>query len=631
MTTVVGSTPDAIPSLSYAPNVDPDRAPPGALLMEFGWEVCNPIGGIYQVLRSKSPAMAKRWQNRYILVGPFMGAKSSLEFEARRPSGWLGKVIDDLRSQGLVAHHGRWLVPGRPRVVLLEYAATEEKINEIKHQVWEQFGIESPPSDPLVDGVLAFAEASRKLLASTARAWSSGAGAGSRRVIAHFHEWMSGLAIAMAKRDKTPVATVFQTHATLLGRYIASSEGDFYSRLPDIDPDAEARKYAITTQHAIERESAQASNVFTTISPITAEECGKFLGREPDLILPNGLNIDWFSVGHEFQTLHGQFKERIHEFTLGHFFPSYTFDLENTLYFFTSGRYEPTNKGFDLCLEACARLNESLRRSRLPVTVVFFIVTRRDVETLLPEALETRGVLGELRDVCEHITRDISDALFKKAAAGERVSLDALIEEYWVLRLRRIQAAFKTDRLPPYLTHRMPGAEQDEIVRTIKRLGLLNHPEDRVKVIYHPQFISPTNPLWGLEYEQFVRGCHLGVFPSAYEPWGYTPMECVALGVPAITSDLAGFGRHIAEMYPDHSRWGLWMVQRRGRPTDDAATALAKRMLEFCALDRRGRIAMRNEVERRSWNFDWSRLGLPYHRAHELALARAEPAAARGS
>ncbi len=615
---------------SFAPPVDPDRAPSGVVLLELGWEVCNPIGGIYQVLRSKSPSMVRRWQNRYMLVGPFMGTKSSLEFEPRRPTGWIARVVDEARSQGLVVHHGRWLVPGRPRVLLLEHQQTTAQLNELKHSLWENFGVESPGEDDLIDGVLGFADAASKLLAAVAKVWTGAAqSSGSRQVLAHFHEWMSGMAIPMLRKDKVPVATVFQTHATLLGRYIASSEGDFYSRLPKIDPDVEAKKYAITAQHGYERASAQHSHVFTTISPITAEECGVLLGREPDLILPNGLNIDWYSVGHEFQTLHGQFKQRIDEFVTGHFFPSYSFNLDKTVYFFTSGRYEPKNKGFDLCLDACARLNDSLRKSRLDTTVVLFIVTRRPTVSLLPEALQTRSMLRELRDVCDRITHDISDALFRKAAAGERVSLDALVEEYWSLRLRRLQAALKTDRLPPYITHQLPENEpEDVLVAKIKQLGLLNHAEDRVKVVYHPDFISPTSPLWGLEYEQFVRGCHLGLFPSAYEPWGYTPMESVALGVPAVTSDLAGFGRHVAEMYPDHNRWGLWMLHRRGRSNAEVADALARRMLEFCALDRRGRIALRNEVERRSWNFDWARMGLPYHRAHDLALVRAKAAPA---
>ena len=131
------------------------------------------------------------------------------------------------------------------------------------------------------------------------------------------------------------------------------------------------------------------------------------------------------------------------------------------------------------------------------------------------------------------------------------------------------------------------------------------------------------NPLWGIEYDQFVRGCHLGVFPSAYEPWGYTPLECVAMGVPAITSDLAGFGRYVAETLPDHDQWGLTVLKRRGRSFHEAAGDLTAKLLEFSRLERRGRIRLRNEVEGHSWDFDWSVLGIAYDHAHDLALVRA--------
>lgn len=611
--------------VSHAPEVDAERAPAGALLMEIGWEVCNPIGGIYQVLRSKAPTMAQRWGNRYMVVGPYMGARSALEVEPRRATGWMGRVLDELRAEGLESHHGRWLVPGRPRVVLLEHGLTGTKLDAVKYRLWSEHGIESPGDDELVDGVVGFAEAIRKLMAVMCRVWvrESGGGHGQRRLLAHMHEWLGGLAIPFIRREQLPVSLVFTTHATLLGRYIATSDPDFYRRLATIDHEAEARRYGIRAQHHYERAAAHGSHVFTTISPITAEECGALLGRKPDLVLPNGLNVEQYSVGHEFQTMHAQFKDRIHQFVMGHFFPSYAFDLDKTLYFFSSGRFEPRNKGFDLCMDACARLNAELRRRGSDVTVVFFIVTRRPTRSLLPEALQSRGVLSELREVCEHISAALGERMFREAAAGRRVSLDSLVDEYWWLRMRRTQAALRTDRLPSVFTHHMDDAESDEIVRTIRRLGLLNHPEDRVKVVYHPDFISPTNPLWGMEYEQFVRGCHLGVFPSAYEPWGYTPLECVTMGVPAVTSDLAGFGRYVAENFADHDKWGLWILPRRGREYAESADLLARRMLEFCGMDRRARVALRNQVEQRSWNFDWSRVSRPYHVAHDLALARA--------
>src|SRR5690606_24718195 len=215
--------------------------------------------------------------------------------------------------------------------------------------------------DATVNLAVSFAVACERLLAAAAEVWPADRATGAPRVLAHFHEWLGGLAIPEIRRERLPVATAFTTHATLLGRYIASNEDNLYETLAQRDHNHEAARYNIRCQHAIERACAHGAHVFTTVSSITGEECAALLGRKPDYITPNGLDLARFDVGHEFQTQHAQFKDRIHRFVMGYFFPSYTFDLDRTLYFFTSGRFEPRNKGFDLCLEALARLNAQLR------------------------------------------------------------------------------------------------------------------------------------------------------------------------------------------------------------------------------------------------------------------------------
>jgi len=640
--------------------VDSERAPPGAALFEVAWEVCNQLGGIYQVLRSKAPRMVSRWRNRYWMVGPYIESKAILDFEPRTPTGWIARVIDQLAKEGLIVHHGRWLIPGRPRVLLLDHRVSTHTLGEIKYRIFQDHGISFPlgVDDYFIDNTVSFADAVRRLMHSVCSHWRSssaghdttkGESAGStssepdedsdepaslphnpvaginrsRRVLAHFHEWMGGLAIPMIRRDRLPVAAVFTTHATLLGRYMASGDDWFYDHLPWIDQAAEAAKYNVKTQHGIERACAHGADVFTTVSHITGEECTHLLGRSPDMVLPNGLNIERYNVGHEFQGLHAEYKDKINQFVMGHFFPSYNFDLDKTIYFFTSGRFEPRNKGFDLCLEAMARLNAELKAANLGVTVVFFIVSQRATRSLHPQVLQNRGVLSELREVCNHITEDLNAKLFRRAAAGERVNLDSLVEEYWRLRFRRTQHAMRTANLPMVVTHVLEDEANDPVLNQIRNIWLFNRHDDPVKVVYHPEFISPVNPLWGIEYEQFVRGCHMGIFPSAYEPWGYTPLECVAMGVPAISSDLAGFGRYVQETMPDHDQWGMKILRRRGRSYSDAAAELCGHLLDFCKLDRRRRIRLRNEVERRSWEFDWTMLGRAYDWSHDLAMARA--------
>lgn len=602
-------------------------------MLEIAWEVCNQIGGIYQVVRSKAPLMVHRWRDNFLMIGPYFESKVMLEFEPARPTGWIARLVEALEHEGLRVHHGHWLIQGRPRVLLLESQRLAHQLEGLYRSLWEEHGIEAPQREAVVDNALLFGEAVRRALVaasgvlSLGEVRSSGDALGAEdpvptQLLAHFHEWQGAVALPYVRNAGVRIGTLFTTHATQLGRYVASNEPDFYDRLERVDHVAEARRYNVRAQHGIERACAERAHVFTTVSQITAEECTALLGRKPDLLTPNGLTISRFNVGHDLQTFHADFKQRLHTFTMGYFFPHQRFDLDRTLYFFTSGRFEPRNKGFDLCLEALARLNARLKLTRTGITVVFFLIASRPVRSIHPMALEKRGILNELRDVCDNIVDRVGESLFQRAAAGGKLSLDNLVEDYWQLRYRRTQAALRTDTLPPIVTHILEDDRTDPVLTQLRGLQLFNRADDAVKVVYHPEFITPVNPLWGIEYEQFVRGCHLGVFPSGYEPWGYTPLECMALGTPAISSDLAGFGRYVEETLPDHDQWGVWVLPRRGRSYDEAADELARRLFEFCQLSRRERVSLRNEVEKRSWEFDWSRLGTAYHQAHDLALER---------
>lgn len=594
----------------------------GPLLFEISTEVCNQVGGIYQVIRSKAPLMVQRWGDGYCLIGPWEGAKAQVEFEELPASGWLAHALDELRSAGLYVHHGRWMVPGRPRVLLIEHWQGWERLNEAKFRLWTDHGIDTPGDDGLVNFVVSFADAVRRLFEVLCRHRDNAGASGSGPMVAHFHEWLAGPAIPMMRKQGLPVATVFTTHATILGRYIAGGMDDFYDRLPWLDHEFEARKYNVTTQHRIERASAHGAHVFTTVSSVTAEECNYLLGRPVDVVTPNGLTINLYNAGHEQQRLHGVYKEQIHRFTMGHFFPSYQFDLDNTVYIFTSGRFEPRNKGFDLCLEAMARLNAELKNQRINKNVVFFIITKRATHSINPLSFEKRGILNDLDEVCEKISEGVAERLFKRAAGGGALKLDDLVDEYWMLRYRRAQSAFKHHGLPMVVTHLLQDEDKDPVLSYIRNLQLFNRAEDPVKVVYHPDFITPTNRLWSMDYDQFVRGTHMGLFPSMYEPWGYTPLECAAMGIPSVTSDTAGFGRYVQESYADPDRGGMYVLKRRGRSYHDAAADLCKMLVDFCRMDRRERIALRNEVDKRSWDFDWTRLGRAYHTTHELAIAR---------
>ncbi|KAG0016013.1 glycogen synthase isoform 1, partial [Entomortierella chlamydospora] len=179
--------------------------------------------------------------------------------------------------------------------------------------------------------------------------------------------------------------------------------------------------------------------------------------------------------------------------------------------------------------------------------------------------------------------------------------------------------------LPPIVTHNMADDSKDPILNQLRRLSLFNHPSDRVKIVFHPEFLNSNNPLFGLDYEEFVRGCHLGVFPSYYEPWGYTPAECTVMGVPSITTNLSGFGCFMEDNIEDSSEYGIYIVDRRMKSIEESIQQLSDQMLMFCQKSRRQRINQRNRTERLSDLLDWKRMGLEYIKARQLALRRAYP------
>jgi glycogen(starch) synthase len=591
---------------------------PDALLCEVAWEVCQQVGGIYTVVRSKVPAMGRRWGDRYCLIGPYNAETAHVEYEEAAPTGPLGDAVEAMRRDGYDVKFGRWLVTGHPYAILLNTAGVMPRLQKIKFAVWEHERISLLKNDALLDQVLAFGH----MVEAFFLALTATASRGQRPIIGHFHEWMAATAIAPIRRQGLPVGTVFTTHATLLGRFLAMSDSSYYDRIPQTDWSAAARRFNMEPEVMLERAAARAAHVFTTVSEITGYECEHLLGRKPDLLLPNGLNIERFTALHEFQNLHRIYKEKIHEFVTGHFFPSYSFDLDRTVYAFTSGRYEYSNKGFDLTIEALARLNWRMKQARTDRTIVFFLITRAATQSITADVLRTRAVLNEIRNNCEAIQGQIGGRLFSAVTSSEWPDLNSLVDEYWRLRLRRNLQAWKRPTLPAVVTHDLSFAREDAVLNQIKACKLFNHQDDPVKIVYHPDFIVPADPLFGMDYDQFVRGCHLGIFPSLYEPWGYAPLECLVLGVPTVTSDMAGFGTYVQRSMPDHDERGIMVVGRRRQDFSHAADALADMTFRFVLQERRERIAQRNRVESSSEQFDWQNLGRHYHEAHGMALSR---------
>lgn len=592
---------------------------PAAYLMEISWEVCNQVGGIYTVIRSKAPAMVEHAHGQFCMIGPYLNRSIQAELEPLNDSqDVFGLAAAALRKKGYDVNYAMWLITGRPHVVLLNPLIESQALNVVKYLLWKNHGVSTPPNNPMIDQVIAFSYLTRLFIDELVKITGN-----DLPIIAHFHEWMAGLPILDIHREKMGVKTIFTTHATQLGRHLAINSPFFYAHLPFFRWEEEAKKFGIDTEARIEYCCAQKADLVSTVSEVTARECKHLLRRKPDVIMPNGLNIQRFEALHEFQNLHVQYKEKIHQFVMAHFFQSYSFNLEKTLYFITSGRYEYKNKGFDLTLEALCRLNTKLKKEKSDITVVMFIVTRRDFHAIRTEVLQSKAMMQEILDTCEAIQQQVGRKLFYESTVRSETRLPDLnefVDEYWKLRYRRTIQSWKTKKNPPVSTHRLVNEEQDEILSFLTSKNLLNAPDDPVKIVYHPDFISSGNPLFGMDYNQFVRGCHLGVFPSYYEPWGYTPLECMASGLPSITSDLSGFGDYILRHIPEHDDIGLHVVERGKRSFDWSANQLTGMMYQFIKQPRRARIMQRNNVENNSAVFDWENLIRHYSEAYNMVL-----------
>ena len=599
------------------------KVPENTFLFEIAWEVCNQVGGIYTVIRSKVPSVIKKWgHENYCLVGPYFAEQAAAHFDpATDFSTPIGKAVLKLQERGFDVHYGQWIVSGRPNVVLFNPYSVFDKLGEIKHYLWEDFHISLPASDELLDKVVAFGYQVKEFFN-----YITQFEIGHPNIVAHFHEWMAGIPIPSIRKDRLNIRIVFTTHATLLGRYLAMNDPNFYEHLAFYNWEVEATKFNVKPIAEIERASAHGAHIFTTVSDITGKECTHLLGRTPDMVLPNGLNIIRYEALHQIQNQHVKIKDQIHDFVMGHFFQSYPFDLDKTLYFFTSGRYEFQNKGYDLTLEALARLNYKMQVANIDITVVTFFVTKKPFYTINPEVLQSKAQIEDVWRVCEEIKEQVGKRLYTNITSAEAgyefPDLSKMVDDYLRLKLRRNIQSWKTHRLPKIVTHTLKDDANDEILNFLRRANLVNNRHDKVKVVYHPDFITTSNPLFRMDYNTFVRGCHLGIFPSMYEPWGYTPLECLASGLPSITSEVAGFGDYVVNNIPDHDEKGMYIINRKGRNFFDIAEDLANNMFKFVQMSRRDRIALRYKCEEASLHFDWSNLGKYYDKAYKAVVEK---------
>lgn len=592
--------------------------PKADFIFEISWEICNQVGGIHTVIKTKMSEMVNYYGDNLILIGPYCPKKAKGNFKEETEPEDFKKIFEDLEREGLKIHYGRWLIEEEPKVILLDFTDYWKYVDDIKTELWENYGVDSLN-----------ASYSYNYDFNEPVVWSRGVGRvlekieplyKKKNVVCQFHEWASGAGLLYLKTKNSSFKSVFTTHATMLGRTLADNGIDLYSKLKEFDSVKEAYSYGVEAKHLLERASAQNADVFTTVSEITSLEAKYLLEIKPHVILPNGLSLNKFNTFEEVAIRHRINKERIKRFLMYYFFPYYHFDIENTLLYFLAGRYEFHNKGIDLFIKSLGRLNEKLKKEKSKKTIVTFFWVPAGPRGVKRGLIESREILENIKGDLEERWNSIESKMLNEILKEESVSNESLLDESLIKEIKRKNLKLKRDGAPPLSTHDLQNNETDGVLNSFKSEGLLNREEDRVKVIFYPIYLNGNDGLLNLEYEECIEGCHLGVFPSFYEPWGYTPLETAALGVVSATTDVAGFGRFVEDEANRYKETGVFILPRFGKDEEEEVDGLVEILQKFYKFTHKQRVQNKLKAREIAALADWNVLIKEYIKAHNLAL-----------
>ncbi len=585
-------------------------------LFEVSWEVCNKVGGIYTVLKSKASHIKAQFKDNYYLIGPYFPDRKVVEFGELPPIPVLKPVFDKLLGKGIICHFGQWLIPSSPTVILIDFSGYLKNTNQLKAWLWEKYRIDSLGSDfydydqPIVWG-FAVAE-----LIAAFRDFTK-----SERLIVHCHEWLSAGAALGIKGWNIPAKVVFTTHATVLGRTIAGTRDDFYQIWDNIDADREAYNYRVHTKHLTEKAMARNVDMFTTVSEITGMEAGKFLGRKPDFILPNGLDLSSFPTFEEISIKHKLFKRKIKEFMLYTLFPYYSFNIEESFIFFTASRYEFHGKGLDVFIKALSYVDRALTKEYRSKTIAtFFWVPAMDVRGIHPEVLENKTYYEDIKESIVSEIPEIEERLIYRLVANKKITKRDLFSDKSLSDLKKKLKRFKRQGSSPRLCSHIIDEAHDPILNEFRVNNLLNKESNAVKVFLYPIYLTGADGILDLTYYECILGSQFGIFPSYYEPWGYTPVEAASLGSITLTTDLSGFGRHFLNHYRDKANKGIYVLKRYGLSDREFVKELANQLYKFALFSRDTRIDNKIAAKSLSKEFDWSKLVKNYFKVYEALL-----------
>ena len=603
--------------------------PEADYVFEVSWEVCNKVGGIYTVLKSKAAQMMKLYRN-YFLIGPYFENSEKIDFSRLDVPNEFRPIFEKLKKEGITCYFGRWEeVKGKPLTILVDFKDIVGQKDNIKGMYWNDFKIDSMRGYWDFEEPAIWSYTVGKLIAEIKENMLK-----AKKVVAHFHEWLAAFGLLYLKKNSPNVSTAFTTHATTLGRVIASSGRELYAGINNIDPMREAYNNGVEAKHLTERAAAINADVFTTVSEITSIEAEKFLGRKAEVLVLNGLDIEKFPSFEETSIKHIASRDKIREFLAYYFFPYYTFKVDHNLIFYTVGRYEFRNKGYDMIIKSLGRLNEILKKNyqnlqknktvdshtnpeeEFRTISVFFWIPMENHGIRL-DVLENKNYYMHIKNYVnsnapEILTRLIYDFISKQ----DHIDADIFTENF-LNEIKKDIIAFERKGNPPISTHNV-DEKNNALFIALRENGLLNRKEDFVKVIVEPVYLDGTDGFIDLAYYDSMVGCHLGLFPSYYEPWGYTPLESVALGVPALTTDLSGYGMFIKNK--NLAKSGMFVLERLNKDEEYVLNEFTNMLYDFTKLSHSERVEYKMNAKSTSGLADWKMLIDNYVEAHNLAL-----------
>ena len=538
-------------------------------IFESSWEVCNKVGGIYTVLSTRAKTLQEAFQDKIIFIGPdFWKEQESPYFkeDVTLFADWQGVA----KKQGLKLRVGRWTVPGEPIAILVDFNPYFEKKNEIYAWLWEHYGVDSLHAYGDYDEASMFSYAAALVVESFYNQYLNE----KQKVIYHANEWMCGLGALYINNKLPQIGTIFTTHATSIGRSIAGNMKPLYDYLFAYNGDQMAGELNMQSKHSIEKQTAHHVDCFTTVSDITAKECVELLDKPVDVVLPNGFDDSFVPSPQQFARKRTAARKKMLEIAnalLGE-------DLgDDTLLVSTSGRYEFRNKGIDVFVEAMNRL---LRDRDLKKKVVAFI--------------EVPGWVGEPR-------KDLQERL--KSGQKYDTPLDV-----------------------PQVTHWLHNMSHDNVLGMLKYYDMHNRKDENVKVIFLPCYLDGNDGIVNMTYYDVVLGNDLCIYPSYYEPWGYTPLEAVAFKVPCITTDLAGFGLWANTVFGHNGELedGVKVIHRTDYNYSEVADIIKDTVAAYSNMHKKQVDACRKNAGNLSKKALWSEFIKYYYEAYDIALTKAE-------